>query len=115
MENLPEGGNGMHFQEMADNLGLELDEFNALVALFIETSRKDINQMTTALEHADADRMVELAHSLKGSAGNLGFVSISAEAKQLEINARNNNLKDTVEQIRILHEKLDSIEQVLCD
>ncbi len=103
----------MHFQELAHSLGLELDEFTALVALFLETSRADLDRLVTALENADADRVKELAHSIKGSAGNLGFSDLANEARQLEMNARNSNLSNAMGLIQILSEKLDLIDQVL--
>ncbi len=105
----------MQFQEMAVNLGLDIHEFNELVTLFLETARNDIHRIKTALENADAGKIAAAAHSIKGSAGNLGFALIAAEAQKLEDHARKSQLTGMMDGIQILTEKLNAVEKKLSD
>ncbi len=99
----------MDFKELGANLGLEEDEFIELVELFASSAADDINRLQTAYENNDAEQAAEAAHSLKGSAGNLGFAEFSEGAKIVEDNSRKNNL-DGVDEILVdLKEKLTQI------
>ena len=99
----------MNFKELAENLGLEYDEYREIVKLFLETSASDLSKLQSANNEKNAQEVVEVAHSMKGAAGNMGFTEIFEVAKGMEMNARDNILEGTTEAIQILKNKLDEI------
>ncbi len=99
----------MDFKELGANLGLEKDEFIELVELFITTASGDLNKLEAACEDEDANKASEAAHSLKGSAGNLGFTAISDVAAIAEKSAHENRFGDTGQLINTIKENLDFI------
>jgi HPt (histidine-containing phosphotransfer) domain-containing protein len=100
----------MNVNELAENLGLENDEFLDLVELFVKTSASYLTDLAKALETGDAEKVVKTSHSLKGAAGNLGFQDIYDGAKFIEINARQGMLEGSKEVVSSIREKLKMIE-----
>jgi len=100
----------MKIKELAENLGLEEDEFLDLVKLFVETSASNLTDLEKALETGDAEEVVKASHSLKGAAGNLGFQEIYEHAKLIETNARQGILGGSKEAVNSIREKLTLIE-----
>lgn len=74
----------MNYTALAENLGLQEDEYAELVALFIETSRPQITELRAAAKDRDREGIRKIAHSLKGASGNLGLMEISLQAKKIE-------------------------------
>jgi HPt (histidine-containing phosphotransfer) domain-containing protein len=99
----------MKVKELADNLGLEEDEYVELVELLIETGMSDLDKLESAINAGDTEKAAEAAHSLKGAAGNLGITEFSQVAKQVEDNSRNGILEGASEAAQTLREQLDSI------
>jgi len=106
-------GWGMNVKELAENLGLEKDEFLDLVELFVETSASNLTDLAKAIETGDAEEVVKYSHSLKGAAGNLGFQDIYKSAKLIEMNARQGILEGSKETINSIREKLTLMEEDL--
>ena len=73
----------MNFSEMAENMGLEYNEFAELVELFVETSTFHLERLQTAIDKENKQQAVEAAHYIKGAAGNLGFTRIYDLAKAI--------------------------------
>ena len=103
----------MNVKELAENLGLEEDEFLDLVELFVETSASNLTDLARAIETGDAEEVVKYSHSLKGAAGNLGFEEIYNSSKLIEINARQGILNGSKKSVTSLREKLTLIEEDL--
>ncbi len=103
----------MDFKELGANLGLEEDEFIELVELFVETAAIDIKKMQSAFEKKNVQEVVEAAHSLKGSSGNLGFVDFSSIAKIVEENARQNSIDAVDKHTLALERSLEVISNAL--
>jgi HPt (histidine-containing phosphotransfer) domain-containing protein len=99
----------MNIKEMAENLGLEEEEYVELVELFIETGMSDLDKLQSAIDTEDIETAVEAAHSLKGASGNLGIMEFSQAAKEIEDNTRNGILDGAFEAAQALREKLDVI------
>ena len=78
----------MNVKELAENLGLEEDEFLELVELFVGTSASNLTDLAKALEAGDPEEVVKASHSLKGAAGNLGFQEIYERAKFMKGRAK---------------------------
>jgi HPt (histidine-containing phosphotransfer) domain-containing protein len=99
----------MNFWELAENIGLEKEEFLDLLRLFVETSSSDLRKLQSAIDKGDRQSVVEMAHSIKGAAVNLGLDGIYEVARDVEMNARQNILGGAAEAIKSLQEKLDMI------
>ena len=99
----------MNIQELAENLGLEKEEYLELLDLFIDTADSDINELQSAIGEGNGEKAVGAAHSLKGAAGNLGLMEIHEEAKKMEADARDNHLEAVAGAVPTLRNKLDAI------
>ncbi len=101
----------MNYKELAENLGLEEDEFLELMELFIKTSLSDLSNLKDAIDEKNLPQVVETAHSIKGAAGNMGFMEIFETAKDVEIKTRENNLEGVGEAVEIIKQKIDLLSE----
>jgi len=99
----------MNFRQLAEDLGLEEDEFLEVAELFVETTISDLDKINTAIMEGDAQGVASAAHSIKGAAGNLGLMELQEEAGKIEESARSNRLDGTAEAAQGLKRKLDEI------
>ena len=99
----------MEFKELAENLGLEEDEFLELVELFIEKGSSDLDMLQSALDQGDTEKILEAAHSIKGASGNLGFMEIYEVAKSVEMNARQQIVDGTPGALQSMRRGIDLI------
>ncbi len=100
----------MNFQELAENLGLEVDEYRELIELFVDTGSADFQKIQAGMAGSDADQVMRSAHTIKGAAGNLGLMDVSDTAKIIEENATNNQLDGLDEAIDTLKAQFEAIE-----
>ena len=99
----------MNCKELADNLGLEEEEYLELLELFVETTASNLDRLQSGITEGDSGEVSEAAHTIKGSSANLGLMDIAESAKGIEERARQNNLEgaaDAVETIRGACEQL---------
>lgn len=104
----------MDFENLAANLGIDKEDFIELLELFIITTRNDMEKITQSLASGDAPGAASAAHSIKGAAGNLGFMDLSEIAKEMEMAAKDSDLSafpDRMKQLQahvaILEKQLD--------
>src|SRR5208282_3604541 len=83
-----------------------LDE---LLGLFAEECQKTIKGIREAFNTRDARLLERLAHTVKGSAANLGANDVSKAASALEKKARAGDPSDTVEQIAALEREVERL------
>ena len=100
----------MNFQELADNLGLEVDEYRELIELFIDTGAADFQKIQEALAGCNSDQIMRSAHTIKGAAGNLGLMDVSATAKAIEDSASQNQLDHLTQAVQVLKVQFETIE-----
>ncbi|BCS97885.1 hypothetical protein DSLASN_35170 [Desulfoluna limicola] len=101
----------MDLKAIGEDLGLEEEEFLEIVELFLETAEMDIDRLKQALSGGDIHALNEAAHSLKGSAGNLGFTQIYILSKEIEKATRQNALAEippVLESIEKLKENIQA-------
>lgn len=55
-----------------------------LIELFLEDSARNLQALETAVEHRNAAEVRLVAHSLKGSSGSLGAMSVTKQCSELE-------------------------------
>ena len=99
----------MDIKELAENLGLEEDEYLELIELFIDTGTVDVEKISSAIEKGDAEEAANAAHSLKGASGSLGLTEIYDLAMKTEKEARNNSLDGLAESVQTLKGQLNSL------
>jgi HPt (histidine-containing phosphotransfer) domain-containing protein len=99
----------MNIRELAENIGLEEDEYLELVELFVETGMSDMNNLQSALDEGNAEEVAGASHSLKGASGNLGFMELFEVAKEINDEAREGRLDGIAESAEVLKEKLNAI------
>jgi HPt (histidine-containing phosphotransfer) domain-containing protein len=100
----------MNFQELADNLGLEVDEYRELIDLFIDTGAADFKKIQDGLTGNDSDMVMRSAHTIKGAAGNLGLMDVSETARIIEEKATENQLDSLGEAMQTLKAQFEAIE-----
>ena len=82
----------MKINELAENLGLELDDFNEIFEIYIESTAHDLKGLIDALNSGDVEKAHEKAHSIKGSSGSIGLDELFELSKKIDDQARNNSL-----------------------
>lgn len=103
----------MDLKTLADRLGLEPDEFNELAELFVETETAEVKGLKAAVAAKDLETVAKMAHSLKGAAGNLGFLPIHESARDLEQIAHGGQLGRAAECLQEIEEQLASLQEQL--
>ena len=81
----------MEAKKLAENIGLEEDEFIELFGLYKETTSSDLKELQFAISVGDAEKAHEKAHSIKGASGNLGLNELYETAKAIDDRARVNS------------------------
>ena len=81
----------MEAKKLAENLGLEEEEFTELFGLYKETTSSDLKELKFAIRAGDAEKAHEKAHSIKGASGNLGLNELYETAKAIDDRARVNS------------------------
>ena len=84
----------MDFKAMASKLGFGEEDFIELVRLLISTSQSDLLTVEKELAVGSATGVARVAHSIKGAAGNLGFMHMAAVARELETLANQGSTGD---------------------
>ncbi len=99
----------MNIKDLAENLGLEETEYLELIRLLIDTVVSDLDKLQSAIAQGDAAHAAEIAHSVKGAAGNLGFARLHDIAGELEEKAGQGRLEGTSAYIPSLKKNLQDI------
>ena len=98
---------------MASVLGLGEDDFKELAELLVTTSLSDIEKLQRGVVSGDKDKVAQAAHSIKGAAGNLGFMDIFAIAAETEADAKQGILNEVEDKIKTIKNGLDDISSAL--
>ncbi|UCB56075.1 MAG: EAL domain-containing protein [Thiotrichales bacterium] len=85
------------------------DVLGVSIMQFIKQTPSDVIELHKALGRGDADRLTQIAHSMKSGSANLGVLSFSEACLQLENAARDNQLDRAPYQIQLLEELLPKI------
>ena len=96
----------MTFRERAEDLGLEEEEYRELVELFLETSGAELEALQYAVAQWVPEQVAERAHSIKGAAGNLGFMDIYHSAGALEELGRSKRPDNLERELLTLREQI---------
>ena len=99
----------MNIKELSENLGLEEDEYSEMLDLFFQSGGADIVRIEQALKEANAERVHEAAHSLKGSSGSLSLDNIFDLASAIDGKSRQGILEGLDELALELHRSYDEL------
>ncbi|MCK4603078.1 MAG: hypothetical protein BA871_09600 [Desulfuromonadales bacterium C00003096] len=103
----------MNISELAENIGLEKEEYLELSELFVETGMSDMDKLQSAINEGNTEEVARASHSLKGTAGNLGFMELFEAAKKINDEAREGRLDRTSDYAQVLKEKFNAIASLL--
>ncbi|MCD6295756.1 MAG: Hpt domain-containing protein [Deltaproteobacteria bacterium] len=101
----------MEIKNLADNLGLDVEDVNELLELYIETTSADLNELKAALDAGNAEEAHQKSHSIKGSSGNLGLNELYEAAKEIDDRARANSLNGLDAMVQTFQEKYEKLVQ----
>ena len=103
----------MNLENLAEELGLEKDEFLEVAELYVETCASDFHKLQSAIDDENARLAAEAAHSIKGASGNLGFARAQAAAEKIEIQARQGSLAGIAATAELLRKELDQVKSLV--
>lgn len=99
----------MDVKGLADNLGLEEEEYLELLELFLETTESNLEKLRVGIDRGNTEEVVASSHSIKGSSANLGLEEISEAAKGVEEKARQNGLEGAAQALDFIKGQCDRI------
>ncbi|RLB14131.1 MAG: hypothetical protein DRG35_05855 [Deltaproteobacteria bacterium] len=99
----------MQIQNLADNLGLDVEDFNEVFEIYRETTSSDLEELKRALDQGDAEKVHQKAHSIKGASGNLGLNELFELAKEIDDSARVNSLNGLESLVQAFYEKYERL------
>ncbi|MCK5173248.1 MAG: response regulator, partial [Planctomycetes bacterium] len=80
------------WQELTDRVGDET-LIKKMISVFLDRYPRQLEDLHTAVEVANAEDVCSLAHALKGAAASMGAKPMSQAAYQLELKAKENNIE----------------------
>ena len=98
---------------MASNLGFDEDEFKEVAQLLITVSLTDMETLEQGLSENNPDKVKDAAHSIKGAAGNLGFMELSNCAETIENSARSQQIENLEPHVQTIKNWLQAITRAL--
>lgn len=75
-------------QDIANKLHFSIENTYKILEIFYESSQTILNNLETAIQENDFDKIYRHAHSIKGSSSNLLFDDVYAIAKEIEQSAQ---------------------------
>jgi HPt (histidine-containing phosphotransfer) domain-containing protein len=99
----------MNLENLAQEVGLETDEFLEVAELYVEACASDFQKLQSAIDEQNAPRVAEAAHSIKGASANLGFTKAQAAAEKIETQARRDSLEGIAATASQLKKELDQV------
>ncbi|MDY0325394.1 MAG: response regulator [Candidatus Cloacimonadaceae bacterium] len=85
---LPESLPGLEIGAAMRALSFEPDVFRRILFKFFETNQTTLSSIRAAIAAGDNKALRYLAHSLKGSAGNIAAIELESAARELEVIAQ---------------------------
>lgn len=102
----------MDVKDLASRLGIDDEDFMELVELFVTTTLSDIDKIKKGVQQSDCEAAAAASHSIKGASGNLGFDDIFKLAKDMEMQARQENLDNFDDQLKTIENMVNSLNNI---
>lgn len=91
------------------------DDLKEILEVFIATAPNELTAIQQTLNSQDAEGLRLHAHTLKGSAANVGATYLSQLAKNIEEAAKSGNLPSAGEEVNELKDALNKVLSALQD
>ena len=79
-----------------------------VIGMFIEDTRTALKDLESSIQDNDIDRYVLISHSLKSAGGNLGATRFSKICQEMESEGRDDNLKNSEQNLAELKSEYES-------
>jgi HPt (histidine-containing phosphotransfer) domain-containing protein len=86
-----------------------------LIQMYLQDGPHKLKEITEGLETGDYDRVERAAHSLKGSAGNLGAILVQQDCETLQQASREQSLEQVQTGVSQLQDHYQQAETALQD
>lgn len=103
----------MNFSEIAENVGLTVDEFVEIATSFVAATHSDLRLMRVGVQESQPEQVYAAAHSIKGAALTFGFVQLHAVALAIEKQAREDRLETVSEAADLIEHEIGIIANTL--
>jgi HPt (histidine-containing phosphotransfer) domain-containing protein len=100
-------------ENLRDVLDGDPDLLNELIDLFLSDAPALMQSLYDAVARRDAESLTQTAHSLKGSASNLGARGMAAVCANLERRGRAGSLSGAESACRILKKEFEVVREAL--
>lgn len=92
---------------------LDEDELQELIADFFDICSTDMENLNAAVNGNSVDNIYRISHGLKSSSGNLGFSKMSCLCRDLELQARNDEIVDADVQVQSILDEFNHLKNIL--
>lgn len=95
--------------EQVEQRCLDAESLKIVLPIFIENNDKYVSDLHQAWANGDKESMHSIAHTIKGTAGNVGAEALSHAAFLLDqecLSGNGNHAEALIQQIKQLHEEL---------
>lgn len=99
------------FEELKEMSGA--DFIGELVETYLEDAPRLVREMQSALQAGNADAFRRAAHSLKSNSATFGAMRLSAQAKDLEMLAKENKLDEAGSKLPAVEQALNAVTEEL--
>lgn len=103
----------MNLKTLAEKVDLDESEYQEMIDLFLKTTSQHLVSLKTAIEMGNVTKVIESAHSIKGSAASLGLAEISSIALRVEAKARANNLQGADTAVQTIKTEMERIAEFI--
>jgi PAS domain S-box-containing protein len=115
---LPDSLPGINIGDTLANLNIDKTTFRRILEGFYRHNRETVANIKAALDNENWDELRQLAHSVKGSAANIGADSLHIAAKELEAVCADESLRPPSEEViqnfeNAMNEVLESLDSLL--
>ena len=89
------------------------DIIKRLITIYLKSSPTLLDEIDSALQASDQERLWQAAHSLKSSSANLGLVSLARQCEELELRGRAGKLDQAAELVAGIKREYERAEKWL--
>lgn len=82
---------------IADNWDFDIEDIEEMYNIFSKNSKKYMKNLLKAIEQKNYEQISYNSHSLKGSAGNFNLKELCNLLEEIELNAHNGKVRDSVD------------------
>ncbi|MCJ7614996.1 MAG: response regulator, partial [Desulfobacterales bacterium] len=102
---------GINIEDALRLLNIDKDIFKSILIKFLERNKDTMSKIRSAFESKDLGTLMQLAHNLQGSAGNIGADELHNAAMELEIASKEASIKPPT--LSLIEEVGTSLDKVL--